>query len=208
MVERVGGKERLDLGERIVLFIGPEGSGKTTAAVPLAKESGKEYLRTSHMIRYVADNDPGPLGDECRAMWENSGYLSGPSLLLVLGKTLKDRQLKGGFILDGGLRTIEETRGFPKMLEEAGYSLPLDVIYLNMPDEESFVRLVTGKNARKRDDDTPERVKSRLEEYHNNLEERLEFIRNQENWRLIEVDARQRKHEVFRDVVNSLLRFY
>lgn len=194
MTERDKRFEKLDIGRQIVIFIGPEGSGKTSVAEQLARETRKPYITTGGLIRELRDNDPGPLGDACRNMFANNVYLDGSQLLEIMVNRLKKSDVDDGFILDGGLRTVHETADFQKMLDAAGRIMPLTVIYMDIPLWTSFDRLVTGQNARKRIDgrgsgDTKEGVSKRLSQFYFKLEERLKIIRDEPNWKLIKIDA-------------------
>lgn len=203
--ERSVEKKRLDLGLRIVLLIGPEGSGKTENGKKLAKDSGKPYITTGGILRDLAANDPGPLGDKCRKMFNEHVYLDGPTLLQVLINRFRRKDVADGFVLDGGLRTIEETIDFPEMLQGSDLFLPLDVVYLKIPKEVSHERLVDGPSARKRSDDTTKDVDKRLEKFNLNLEERLDFIRKQKGWRLIEIDATSQIDQVYTDIIAAIV---
>lgn len=59
MSEQDRRKEKLEIDNRIIVFIGAEGSGKTTVAKRLAEESRKPYITTGDTIRDLATNDPG-----------------------------------------------------------------------------------------------------------------------------------------------------
>lgn len=194
MAEREKDKETLDIGKQIIIFIGPEGSGKTSVAEKLSQETGKPYITTGGLIRDLRDNDPGPLGDACRNMFANNVYLDGEQLLEIMVNRLKKSDVEGGFILDGGLRTVYETADFQKMLNTAGRNMPVTIVYLDIPVGTSFERLVTGKNARRRVDgkgsgDTKEGVSKRLSKFYFKLEERLKIVENESNWKLIKIDA-------------------
>ena len=130
-------------------------------------------------------------------MFDNHLYLKGETLLRILANRFGQPDLADGFVLDGGLRTLEETLGFQAMLAKAGCSLPLTVVYLQMPTMLSFVRLVDGENARRRDDDTVEGVTTRLEKFFWQLEERMEAIAKEAGWTLLEVDASGPVEEVY-----------
>lgn len=192
--ERDGQKEILNIGKQIVIFIGPEGSGKTSIAEKLSEETGKPYITTGGLIRDLRDNDPGPLGDACRNMFANNVYLDGGQLLEIMINRLKKDDVKDGFILDGGLRTVYETTNFQNMLDAAGRTMPLTVMYMDIPLWTSFERLVTGENARKRVDgkgsgDTKEGVSKRLSQFYFKLEERLRIVKSEPNWKLVKIDA-------------------
>ena len=205
MLEKDLGKEKLEVGKKIVSFIGPEGSGKTTLALLLAEDSGKPYLTTGDTIRDYAKNDPGRLGEACRIMFAEHRYLAGELLLEIMSSRFSRDDTTEGFILDGGFRTVEETQDFQMTLESAGRGLPVTVIYLKIPIEESFKRLITGENARRRDDDTEEVLRCRLEKFNHQLDERLGIIMNSPNWDIIEVDATEPIEIVYGEVCNLLM---
>ncbi|MFZ2201801.1 MAG: nucleoside monophosphate kinase [Microgenomates group bacterium] len=188
----------------IVVFIGPEGSGKTTHARLLAEETGKPYVTTGDIIRDLAQKDPGPLGDECREMFASHGYLDGATLLEILVHRFSQEDVAAGLILDGGLRTTEETADFASMLSEARLNLPVTVIHLRIPGWMSLERLALGEAARKRKDDTIEGILSRLSKYYHQLGKRAAVIEEQSNWRLAHVDATKTPEEVYAGVAGAL----
>ena len=204
MTEKDMGKENLNIGQRIIVFIGPEGSGKTTMAKELAKEGGKPYITTGDIIRDLAANDAGSLGEECREMFSTNTYLAGETLLKILTHRFAREDTENGFVLDGGLRTLEETVNFQNMLDTAKRALPLTIIYLQIPNEISIERLVVGENARKRVDDTIGGVENRLSKFYFQLEERLDHVNDQPNWDLVEIDATGSVEDVFSQVAVSL----
>ncbi len=189
MPETIKAHEKLEIGNQIVIFIGPEGSGKTTHAAKLAQSAAKPYISTSEILHYLAKHDSGPLGDECRIMFATHTYLKGETLIRICQDRFSQADTANGFILDGGLRTIEETQVFPQTLLAANLDLPVTVIYLPLPQEISLERLVTGHQARLRPDDTETAVNSRLDKFYLNLEARLAFIQAQTNWSLVSISA-------------------
>lgn len=191
--------------QQIVVFIGPEGSGKTTQALKLKAETTWPYISTGDIIRNLAATDfSTKYGEECRRLAVDPGYLSGQSLVEILSNRLKEADTSEGFILDGGMRTIEETVKFQWVLETAGRKeLPLKTILLQTDDEVCLERLA-GEGGRKRADDTHEGVKKRLANYHYKLKERLTIIQEQDGWELIEVDATPEVDEVYMKVRAAL----
>jgi adenylate kinase family enzyme len=194
------------IAEQLIIFIGPESSGKTNHGKNLAKKIDRPYVSTSAIIRHHADHDRGPVGDECRAMYAANAYLSGETLLGLLTNRLRGADVQAGCVLDGGLRTLPETKKFPQALIDANMMLPLSIMYLHISREEAFdvamYRLVTGPNARKRHDDTAQGVTSRLNEYFFQLEERLAIIQENPNWHLHQIDARLSESEVYSQVLS------
>lgn len=204
MIERDLGQERIDIGKRIVSFVGPEGSGKTTQAKLLSELSGKPYLTTGDTLRDYAKNDTGRYGEACRKMFSEHTYLEGNLLLEIMSERFSKDDTVDGFILDGGFRTVEETDNFEQTLFNSGRLLPVVVIKINIPREVSFERLVTGKNARKRKDDTEEALDCRLKKYYDRLDERMEIIRNNPSWKIIEIDGTGNQEETLQQIILKL----
>lgn len=204
MLEKENIKERLDIGKRIISFIGPEGSGKTTQAKLLCEVTNKPYLATGDTLREYAANDPGRYGEACRKMFSEHTYLDGMLLLEIMSERFSRDDANDGFIIDGGFRTLEETEAFEQTLLNAGRNLPVIVIKLNLPKEETFKRLMTGENARKRNDDTEEAIMCRLNKYNYQLEERVNLIKTNPNWKVIDIDASKPTDEVFENIISAL----
>lgn len=203
--DRADHENRLQLGKQIVVFIGPEGSGKTTMAKRLASNSQKPYITTGDILRDMAANDKTKYGDECRAMFKEHRYLNPNMLLNILVKRFSQDDVNDGFILDGGLRTVEEIRGFPLVLKKANRVMPLTVVSLRVPGWMGAQRLVFDKDARRRDDDTVDGVLSRLSNYYKNLGQRASLIEKQENWRLLRINATGTIDEAFNSVQEALM---
>ncbi|KKT39508.1 hypothetical protein A3K29_02080 [Candidatus Collierbacteria bacterium RIFOXYB2_FULL_46_14] len=195
----------MDLKSRIVVFIGPEGSDKTTMATMLSKQSRLPRITTGDIIRDLAKNDTGPLGEECRTMFAAKGYLSGESLLKILVQRFCQDDVTEGLILDGGMRTLQETRAFRSVLDQANLKLPLTVIHLQIPYWTSYLRLVFGKNARKRPDDTLSGVFGRLSKFHFQLHDRISVIQEQPDWELRSVNANKEIEEVYQEVLRWMI---
>jgi adenylate kinase len=198
--ENLKSKEYFDIGERIVLFIGPEGSSKSTVAKRLAPLTGKPYISTGDIIRDLARDDHGELGEACRKMFNEHVYLDGPTLLRIVKHRIGKDDAKGGFIMDGGMRTTEETENFHNMLIEAGRDLPLTIVHLRVPAWMGVERLLK----RRRDDDTPEAIQKRLSKFYSELGKRVNIMEKEPNWKLIHIDATGTPEEVFENVRSDL----
>lgn len=185
----------------IIDLIGAEGSGKTSVARNLSDFTGLPYVTMGDILREIRDDKNSPYSEEVREMFEQHTYLDPNTLLLIQAEFFNNERFRNGFILDGGLRTVTEAQGFPKMLDKAGVSMEVIVVYLMAPREICEERLL-GSSGRRRDDDTPEGVKSRLDRFYDNLDGRLDAIK--ENFRIIEIDADQSKEDVFNDVIRAL----
>ena len=198
--------EGVDLSEKIIIFIGPEGSGKSSMARRLAEESGRPYVSVGDILRDLEKNDLGPWGDLCREMFEKHVYLDPEKLLEILEEKFRERDdLEDGFILDGGLRTLEEVLGFTAMLERAGRRWPIIVVALEVSGEVGVQRILDKDNAKKRGkrkDDYREAILSRQSRYYDGLTERMVAIK--ENFELFEIDAIEGERETFEKVYHAL----
>lgn len=204
MAERkLGTEPELQIGRRIVVFIGPEGSGKSTIAQRIATASEKPYITTGGIFRQMAENDQTAYGDECRAMLAEHRYLKPEMLLPILVKRFSQDDVKDGFVLDGGLRMVDEVKGFKSVLQEAGREMPLTAIHLQIPGWVSGQRLIFSPDARKRDDDTVDGLLSRLSNFYNGLGQRASLIREQ-GWELVRIDAMGSIEENFNRVQEAL----
>lgn len=198
---------RINLGRQIINFSGPEGSGKTTVGRMFADASGKPLVTTSDILKDFAANDNTALGDECRAMFAEHRYMNTEVLFDIYRKSFKkdSLKLKEGFILDGGLRSTEETEAFSSILEEAGIeNMPITLIHLRVPGWLGVNRLI-GESGRKRDDDTVEGVLSRLSRYYDHLGQRTSLAQKQEGWRILRVDATGNIEQTFDNVRKVLM---
>lgn len=204
MVERDLGNEKLITQKRIFGFIGPEGSGKTLQSKKLSKDLGVPYLSTSETLRRFAQEDKGRLGEACRVMFEEHTYLAGDLLLEIMSEEFRREIFANGFILDGGFRTVEETLRFAEVLENSGRNYPVLIFKLNIDPEVSCERCIFSSNARNRTDDTKEALGKRLEKYYSGLKERLEIIKSNPNWELVEINASESENEVYTTLLGFL----
>lgn len=194
----------VDLGRQIVNFMGPEGSGKTTIAKRLALDSKKPRLVYGDVFRELAANDPGPHGDECRAVFTEHRYIKPEILFEIMVERFKQEDLANGFILDGAMRTLGEIQSFKAMVDQAGRSMPFTNVFLRVPGWMGINRILENAEERNRDDDTPEAILSRLSHFYKELGARASYIESQPGWKLIHINGTGSKQETYERVVTAL----
>lgn len=179
---------------KLVIF-GPPGGGKGTQAKIIAERFGLKHISTGDILREEVRKGT-ELGREARGYMERGELVPDPLLLKILKKALENAPR--GFLLDGFPRTLKQAEELNKITE-------LDeVINIVVPDEE-IERRVTGRlicpkcgatyhevynppktpgvcdrcgsELIKREDDSRETVRRRLEAYHTQSEPVLEYYR-------------------------------
>lgn len=192
--------EPIQLGQEIVVVVGPEGSGKSAIGRRLAATTGKPYIYTGDILRNLAATDNGPWGNACRAMFEQHKYLEPELLLEILTDRIGQEDTEDGFVLDGGLRTQEESVGFLPMLEGVNRLMPISVVHLRTPAWMTYPRLLK----RGRDDDTEEGILPRFKNFYTNLGARTTFLRKQPGFDFFQINAMNGLDEIFAETCEAL----
>jgi adenylate kinase len=186
---------------RIVL-LGPPGAGKGTQAKAMARELKLAHISTGDLLRQNVSSAT-PLGLEAKE-YMNKGLLV-PDLLVT--KMLEDRfgqsDVKGGFILDGYPRTINQAKTLDSILDAKG--MKIDIVFdldsseavivqrlsgrlvckkcgalfhkINMPPKVSGVCDQCGGSLYQRDDDKEATIRKRLAVYREEVTALLEYYR-------------------------------
>ena len=145
-----------------ILFIGPQGSGKSTQGKMLAQHLNIPYLSTGDIFRNLGDDGQGK---RIKQILSEGKLVDDATTCELVKNKLSDYEFKENFILDGYPRTLEQLNSFDPNLEK--------VMYLKVPKEELVQRLVK----RGRADDTPELIRTRLDYYFAQTEPLLEYFR-------------------------------
>ena len=142
-----------------MVFLGPPGVGKGTQSQRLTAHFDIPHLSTGEMLRKARQDktDLGLLADQ----YMSQGKLVPDSLMLQLvERRLAQPESQRGYLLDGFPRTLGQAEAFDAMLRKNDDSLAL-VVELQA-DPEVLVSRMAGRG---REDDRPEIVRRRLEEY-------------------------------------------
>lgn len=174
-----------------LILLGPPGSGKGTQGERLQEDLELPYYATGDILR-AAVKAGTDVGQAAREYMDRGDLVPDEVIIGVIADQLEDATAGNGFILDGFPRTVPQAEALDAELEKLGRQLEA-VILIEVSDEE-IIRRITGRrvcsdgghiyhldfNPPKtegvcdidgselivRDDDRPEVVRNRLDQYH------------------------------------------
>ena len=117
-----------------IVLLGPPGSGKGTQAERLAAHFHVPHISTGELLRSSQDPD-------IKAVIDSGALVSDSQMIPLVKRRLKSE--KGGWILDGFPRTIEQAHALSAM----GPEIP-KVLYLKTDEDEIKKRLLFRRSCK------------------------------------------------------------
>jgi adenylate kinase len=210
---------------KVVILLGPPGSGKGTQAVRLTKELGIPHISTGDLFRENVSKDT-ELGKRAKT-YMNAGKLVPDEVVLdMLFDRVSRPDSTHGYLLDGFPRTIPQAEAFEKHL---GPNTELIVLELDVPDDIIIKRAEgrltckscgtiynryysppakegicdkCGGELYQRPDDKLEVVQERLRVYHDQTQPLVDYYTKKGVLR--RVDGTQSPDDVFKALQDSL----
>jgi adenylate kinase len=143
-----------------LVFLGPPGVGKGTQSQRLVAHLNVTHLSTGDMLRQ-ARRDQTELGRKAETYMAAGQLVPDDLMLALIDERLAHADCRHGYLLDGFPRTLGQARALDEMLARRG--TPLDLVLELTAETEELVRRLAGRG---REDDKPEVVRKRLDEYH------------------------------------------
>lgn len=207
-----------------LLILGPQGSGKGTQARLLADSLGLFYLESGNVLREAAKSDP-----RIDEIINKKGELV-PDIetFKIISKYLQEKiPNRENFILDGYPRSVSQYELLKGWLGEKGKKLTWG-IYLTLSEGESMTRITARRTCEKcgrvynlitnpppapdtcecggrlitRQDDTPDIVKRRLEEYKRTTEPLISQLKK--DGILLTINGEQPIEVILKEIIQKI----
>lgn len=164
---------------RILIFLGPPGSGKGTQAKTLAEKLSIPHISLGDMLREEVRADSGVGRRAKEAM--DAGRLVPDELTIDLArKRIKREDCRSGYIFDGFPRSMIQAAALEKT--------PIDrVVYFRIAEEEAVKRLLRRAELEGRADDSEEAIRTRFEVYEKETRPLIDYYAGM--GKLLEIDA-------------------
>jgi adenylate kinase len=210
---------------KIIVIIGAPGAGKGTQSRLLSEKYGYPQISTGDILREMARADT-PIGLKIKETMAAGRLVSDEILAEVIRTRTSQPDCSDGYILDGYPRTLDQARLLEELASKQGKEIRLARIVVS---KEVLFKRLTGRRAcpncgeiyniyfrapktdevcdmdgsplTQRNDDQPEPVSRRFEEYNRSTAPLIDYYR--QSGRLIEINGELPVDEVF----NQLLTF-
>ena len=180
-----------------LLLIGAPGAGKGTQATRLAEHFGIAHISSGDLLRgHVGDETS--LGKQVHQYVSRGDLVPDQMVLDMLRKPIVEASARGGYVLDGFPRTVEQAETAYETARELGVAVQV-AAYLDVPREELVRRLLArGRGG----DDTQDVIEHRLEVYESRTRPMVAYYADREV--LVTVDGSKPEDEVTQDLIHEL----
>ena len=210
-----------------IIMLGAPGAGKGTQAKKISAKYGVPHISTGDIFRANIKGQT-ELGMKAKVFMDQGQLVPDEITIGMLLDRIQEEDCKKGYVLDGFPRTIPQAESLTKALADMGdhidYAINVDVpdeniisrmsgrraclkcgqtyhIVYNPPKKENVCD-VCGEALVLRDDDKPETVKKRLDVYHDQTQQLIDYYKAAGV--LAEVDGTKDLEAVFQDIVKIL----
>jgi adenylate kinase len=192
------------MSELNLILLGPPGSGKGTQGEALQEDFRLPYYATGDILR-TAVKEGTDIGEKAKEYMDRGDLVPDEVIIGVIAERVQADEASDGFILDGFPRTVPQAEALEDEIKKLGREMTAAVL-IDVPDEEVVRRLggrrtceekghvfhlefnppkeegvcdVDGSKLVIRDDDKPDVIKHRLDQYHEKTEPLVEHYEQQ-----------------------------
>ena len=178
-----------------LVLLGPPGSGKGTQGERLQEDLALPYWATGDILRANV-RDGTELGEKAKKFMDAGDLVPDDLIIDMIGERISSDEAADGFILDGFPRTVPQAEALDAECKRLGRELTATVL-IDVADDEVVRRLggrrtcvsnghvfhvefdppakegvcdICGAELVTRDDDQPEVIRHRLDQYHEKTE--------------------------------------
>lgn len=180
-------------------MIGRPGSGKGTQAALLAQKIGAKVFSSGEEFRILASGQTY-LGRRLKGAMESGELLPHWLASYVYEQEVFSTEPEQKLVFEGACRTEPEAVLFHEI--SLWLPRPYTAVYLNVPEDEVWQRLIQRAQLENRKDDSEAVIRKRFDEYTKKNEAVIGVFR--ERGTLVEVDGRQSIEAVHADILKAL----
>lgn len=175
-----------------IVFMGGPGAGKGTQAALLKDKHGIPHISTGQLLRDEVARGT-ELGKRVEGVMQRGDLVDDETVLGLVRDRLAQPDTEPGFILDGFPRTRTQVDGLEALLESRP-DPTITALLLEVSDEEMLNRLL----ARGRADDVDATIRLRIQDFHAETVDAIEFYESQGE--LIRINGEQPIEEVTAEI--------
>lgn len=125
--------------KKVIILLGPPGSGKGTQAVKLSKQQGIPHISTGDLFRENMSKNT-PLGQKAKTYIEKGQLVPDGIVLDMVFDRVSKKDCEKGYLLDGSPRTIPQAEALDRLLKDE------KVIVLNLDvSDDLIVKRISGR---------------------------------------------------------------
>ena len=184
-----------DAQGKILVILGPPGSGKGTVSKKLAERNGFVHISTGDLIRNSDDK-------ELKKLVSGGNFIPDRLMVRMLRKEMGKINFSNGVIIDGFPRNLKQVKLLDSLLGKMGVGLS-HVLFLDLKEEKAKERILKrAEKENRQDDKDPEVIAKRFQEYQENTSPLIDKYKKSR--KLVTVDASEGSESVYDSVVKKL----
>lgn len=161
-----------------IVLLGPPGAGKGTQAARIARRVGVPAISTGEIFRANIEEDT-ELGRLAQSYMSRGEFVPDSVTNPMVRARLGAPDARGGFLLDGYPRTLDQAHVLRDILADLGIDLDV-VLELQVDEDEVVARMLKRATLQNRADDTEPVIRHRLEVYHAQTEPMATYYADQD----------------------------